>query len=182
MPRTLLKPGSRKLLPGLFLPAALLLLFPSCIKEEKYSDIPEIRYQQFTLVYANDTVAYPFRGILSIYFQDGDGDIGLRAKDTLPPFNKDGDYYYNYVIRYFEKRDSAGYTEVILNPPYSARLPILNQGYEGKPIKGVIVDTLELDPHPEFDTIRFELFIYDRALNKSNVLVTPVIALRRQGR
>lgn len=156
------------------------LFFPSCIKEENYPDIPEIGFKSFQLVYANDSAIYPVKGILAITFQDGNGDIGLKPRDTLPPYNKEGDYYYNYVIRYFEKRDT-GYTEVILDPPYSARLPVLNQGYEGKPIKGFIVDTLAMDPSPDYDTIRFELFIYDKALNKSNVVTTPGIVLRRSG-
>jgi hypothetical protein len=156
------------------------LLLPSCIKEENYSIIPEIWYDNMTLVYNSANDPYPSKGILAITFQDGDGDIGLRARDTFPPFNKEGEYYYNYVIRYFEKRDT-GWAEVILNPPYSARLPMLNMGYEGKPIKGLIVDTLQMDPAPDFDTIRFEMFIYDRALHKSNVVSTPPIVLRRSG-
>jgi len=156
------------------------LLLPSCIKEENYSIIPEIWYDNMTLVYNSVNDPYPSKGILAITFQDGDGDIGLRARDTFPPFNKEGEYYYNYVIRYFEKRDT-GWAEVILNPPYSARLPMLNMGYEGKPIKGLIVDTLQMDPAPDFDTIRFEMFIYDRALHKSNVVSTPPIVLRRSG-
>jgi hypothetical protein len=176
-----MKPDFRKAL-LLMVPAALLLmlLLPSCIKEENYPDIPEIGYKEFQLVFANDSAPYPMRGILSITFQDGNGDIGLRARDTFPPFNKEGEYYYNYVIKYFEKRDT-GWAEVVLEPPYSVRLPILNQGYEGKPIKGLIADTLAMDPSPDFDTVRFEMFIYDRALNKSNVVSTPDIVLRRSG-
>lgn len=181
MPPQMLNPGSRQR----SIPITLLLLIsmsvlPSCIKEENYPDIPEIGFQSFGLLYPSDSAAYATRGILAITFQDGNGDIGLRAKDTLPPFNKEGSYYYNYIIRYFEKRDS-GYAEVVLNPPYSLRLPVLNPGYEGKPIKGLIVDTLDLDPLPGYDTIRLELFIYDRALNQSNVLTTPDIVLRRSG-
>jgi hypothetical protein len=173
------KPGFRKIRLILFTALPLLLLL-SCIKEENYSDIPEIGYSGMQLGYINDTAPYPVQGILSITFQDGNGDIGLRARDTFPPFNKEGDYYYNYVIRYFEKRDT-GWAEVILNPPFSARIPILNMGYEGKPIKGLIVDTLAMDPSPDYDTVRFEMFIYDRALNKSNIVSTPDIVLRRSG-
>ncbi len=157
-----------------------MLLLTSCIKQENYPDIPEIGYAGMQLVYTTDTTPYPFEGILSITFQDGNGDIGLRPRDTFPPFNKEGEYYYNYVIRYFEKRDT-GWAEVILDPPFSARLPILNQGYDGKPIKGLITDTLSMDPSPDYDTVKFEMFIYDRALNKSNVVSTPDIILRRSG-
>lgn len=158
----------------------MFLTFPSCIKQEDYPDIPEIGYQSFQLVYPNQTATYPTSGILSITFQDGNGDIGLTARDTLPPYNKEGNYYYNFVIRYFEKRDT-GYAEVVLDPPYSLRLPMLNMGYTGKAIKGLIADTLAMDPSPAFDTVRFEVFIYDRALNKSNVVTTPDIVLRRSG-
>jgi hypothetical protein len=163
-----------------FILLSLALLLSSCIKQENYPIIPEIGYDNFTLVFPNDSATYATNGYLAITFQDGDGDIGLRAKDTLPPYNKEGQYYYNYVIRYFEKRDT-GWAEVVLDPPYSLRLPMLNMGYDGKPIKGLIVDTLALDPSPAFDTVRFELFLYDRALHKSNVVTTPDIVLRRSG-
>ena len=175
------KASLRRTLPLLvFTALSLAILLPSCIKEENYPDIPLIGYDGFQLVFPNDTAPYATTGILSITFQDGTGDIGLRSRDTLPPYNKGGDYYYNYVIRYFEKRDT-GYTEVILDPPYSARLPMLNMGYDSKPIKGLIVDTLALDPSPDYDTVRFEMFIYDQALHKSNVVTTPDIVLRRSG-
>ncbi len=149
----------------------------SCIKQENYPIIPEIGYQWMNL-YFDSSSPYAKTGILSITFQDGDGDIGLNPRDTFPPYNYGGSYYYNYVISYYEKRDT-GYVLVPLDPPFSTRIPVLNPNYPGKPIKGIIVDTLSLDPAPEYDTIRLELFIYDRALHKSNVITTPDIILRR---
>ncbi len=153
-----------------------MFLISSCIKQEEFSDIPEITYRPFVLLF--DTGQLAVKGVLSFDFQDGDGDIGLYPGDTFPPYNRGGAYYYNLVIRYFEKQDS-GYVEVVLNPPFSARIPVLNPDYPGKAIKGFISDTLDMDPSPDFDTVRFEYFIYDRALNKSNVLTTPDIPLRR---
>jgi hypothetical protein len=149
----------------------------SCIKQENYPIIPEIAYQWMNL-YFDTSSPYATTGILSITFQDGDGDIGLNPRDTLPPYNYGGAYYYNYVIKYYEKRDTS-YVFLNLDPPFSTRIPVLNPNYPGKPIKGVIVDTLMLDPTPDYDTIRLELYIYDRALHKSNVLTTPDIILRR---
>jgi len=157
-----------------------ILFLSGCIKEEEYSHIPEISYEGIQLVYANDSAVFPSRGIIVISFQDGDGDLGLDNDETSPPYDSASGYYYNYVIRYFEKHDT-GYVEPLLATPFSTRIPVLNQGYEGKPLKGTIVDTLVMDPSPDYDTIRFELFIYDRALNKSNVLTTPDIVLRRTG-
>ncbi len=162
--------------------SAALLLFPvaifmtSCIKQESYPIVPEIGYEWMQLGF-DSTSPYAKIGILAISFQDGDGDIGLSERDTLSPYQVGGPYYYNYVIRYFEKRDT-GFTEVILDPPLSTRIPLLNPNYPDKPIKGTIIDTISLDPAPKYDTVRLELFIYDRALHKSNVITTPDIILR----
>ena len=153
-----------------------LLILSSCIKQEEYSDIPEISSRQFLLVF--DTGQYAIRGILSFNFQDGDGDIGLRPSDTFPPFERSGNFYYNLVISYFEKQNGI-WVEVDLTPPFSARIPMLNPSYPGKAIKGFISDTLAMDPAPDFDTVKLELFIYDRALNQSNILSTPDIVLKR---
>ncbi|MFH1296792.1 MAG: hypothetical protein ABIJ04_05900 [Bacteroidota bacterium] len=153
-----------------------LLIISSCVKQEEFSEIPEISLRPFVRIF--DTGQYAVKGVLSFDFQDGNGDIGLNPGDTFPPFNRGGDYYYNLVIRYFEKQDSI-YVEVVLEPPFSARIPVLNPDYPGKAIRGFILDTLAMDPSPAFDTVRFEFFLYDRALNKSNVLTTTDIPLRK---
>jgi len=157
--------------------ASAILFFTSCMKKEKYPDIPQIEFAGWTSVF--DTGQFAKRGILGITFKDGNGDIGLNPGDTFPPFNKQGDYYYNYVITYYEKQVGA-YVKIDLDPPFSARIPVLTPDDPNKAIKGIIIDTLAMNPNPLFDTIRFDLFIYDRALNKSNVITTPDIILRRQ--
>jgi hypothetical protein len=149
-----------------------------CVKQENYPDVPQIQFLSYTSVF--DTGQYAVRGILTISFTDGNGDIGLNSRDTLPPYDTAGPYYYNYVINYFEKQQGA-FKQIDLNPPFSVRIPVLNREFPGKPIKGIITDTLGLNnPHPLFDTIKFEAFIYDRTLNKSNVISTPEIILKRR--
>jgi len=154
----------------------VILLFSSCMKQESYSDIPEIEYLGYYNVF--DTGQYAKQGVLTIGFKDGNGDIGLAVGDTNFPFNKEGDYYYNFVIGYFEKQQGV-FVKVDLNPSFSARIPILNAEEPGRAIKGFITDTLILNPKPVYDTIRFDVFIYDRALNKSNVVTTPEIIVSR---
>ena len=152
-----------------------LLAFFSCKKQETYPVEPSIAYLGFTKIFA-DSSGFAVRGILSISFTDGDGDLGLADDDTFPPFQQGGDYYYNLVIRYFEKQNGT-YQERQLSPPFSARIPVLTPNQENKNIKGVISDTLDLDPRPDFDTIRLEVYIFDRALHKSNSISTPDIVL-----
>lgn len=169
-----LKTFNRSLL--LFAMMALTLLSSSCLKKESYPDTPQIAFEGITVVF--DTGRIAKQAYLVISFQDGDGNIGLYPGDTNYPYNKDGNYYYNYVISYYE-RQMGKFVEIPLDPPYSARIPYLTPGESGKAIKGIIVDTLTLNPMPVFDTVKFLFFIYDRSLNKSNVDSTPPIILRR---
>lgn len=154
----------------------VLLLAGGCLKQESYPDTPALSFNNFTLVF--DTTTFAREAILSVDFTDGDGNIGLSPWDTLFPYNRDGDYYFNFVISYFEKRNGVYYA-VDLNPPFSGRLPLLSPDYPDKPIKGIITDTLPMNPLPLFDTIKLEVFLYDRTLKKSNVVVIPDINLRR---
>ena len=147
------------------------------MKKQSYSDVPEIGFLGFEMIY--DTAQVVRTGILSISYQDGNGDIGLSPSDTFPPYQKNGPYYYNYVIMYFEKQNGV-YKQIDLNPPFSSRIPVLTPLDPGRAIKGTITNTMTLDPHPLFDTIQFQAFIYDRGLHKSNVITTPEIILRKR--
>jgi hypothetical protein len=154
----------------------LFIMLSSCMKQEKYPDIPEIAFQSFTAEF--DSGLYAKRGFLTISFKDGNGDIGLRQDQTAPPFDTAGNYYYNYIIDYYEMQNGQ-FVKVDLDPSYNARIPYLTPYDVNKSIKGIIVDTLLLNPMPLHDTVKFKFFIYDRALNKSNVDSTPPIILRR---
>jgi len=154
-----------------------LFSFSSCMKRESFPDIPEIEFAGYLNLY--DTGQFARKGVLSITFHDGNGDIGLNARDTSYPYQRGGDYYYNYIINYYEKQNGT-FVKIDLDPPLNARIPVLTPDDPNRAIKGIIIDTLELNPHPLYDTIQLELFIYDRALNKSNVVFTPAILLRKQ--
>ena len=156
--------------------AASMILFSSCMKKESYPDVPQIAFERFVTVF--DTGKIATQGYLTISFKDGNGDIGLHPKETQPPFDTGSIYYYNYVIDYYEKQN-GNFVKVALAVPFSVRIPYLTPNNATKAIKGIIVDTLTMDPHPAHDTIKFKFFIYDRALHKSNVDSTPPIILRR---
>ena len=163
---------------GSILMIALVSFLSGCIKEENYPIVPEIQLENYISVF--DTGQYAVAGILNITFTDGDGDIGLAPNQTYPPYDTAGPYFYNLVITYFEKQQGE-FKQIDLNPPFSARIPVLNAQFPGKAIKGLISDTLDLSLKPHVnDTIKFEAFIYDRALHKSNTVTTPEIILKRQ--
>ena len=108
---------------------------------------------------------------LAFSFKDGDGDIGLDDDDLYPPFDTSSLFYYNCFISYFEKQNGE-FVEVKLPLPLNMRIPRLSKE-ASESIEGEIyLDLYAVNPFSRFDTIRYELFIVDRALNFSNVITT----------
>ena len=171
----------------LILVAVLGSILFSCRRIEEYPIEPAITYDNFVLL-LNTQTGKTDRGVLSISYTDGDGDLGLDPGDTLPPFDKGSDYYYNILIKYFEKQNGT-FVEVPLlswNPDnqqydtitFNGRFPNLTPEHGNKNIKGVIQDTLYVNnPLSDFDTIKYKVSIYDRALHLSNEVETPEIII-----
>jgi hypothetical protein len=138
--------------------------------------------------------------IVTITFRDGDGNLGLTARDLLPPFNPDtlingqrqaNPYFFNYHINVLKKLN--GSFEQVEFPTqgftFNGRFPVLKPDGEKGPIEGDLEYSVRIEPpqsliNPRYirvgDTLKFEIFIYDRALNKSNTIQTSeIIVLRR---
>ncbi len=157
----------------------------SCRKFEEFPDIPAITYTSFAVL-MNPITGITERGILKFSYTDGDGDLGLDSKDTLFPYDKNGEYYYNLIIKYFEKQNGA-FIEVPLlawntdssyfdTLTFNSRFPVLTPLIGNLAIKGIFEDTLFIyNPLSQFDTIKFKAYIIDRALNKSNEIETGEI-------
>ncbi|MEI6680978.1 MAG: hypothetical protein WCO44_00040 [Bacteroidota bacterium] len=147
------------------------------MKKEVYPDVPVIAFQNLTLAFDTGKVAK--KGYLTISFKDGNGDIGLQPGETQPPYDTGSIYYYNFIIDYYELIRGK-FVKLQSTVPFSARIPYLTPDDPNKAIKGIIVDTLTLNPKPAHDTVKLKFFIYDRALHKSNVDSTPPFILRRR--
>jgi hypothetical protein len=157
----------------------------SCRKTETYPIEPQIEFSKF-LLEINPVTGKSERGILEIKYKDGDGDIGLNPSDTFAPYNFGSPYYYNMIIKYYEKQNGV-FKEVPLlawNPDslrydtltFNVRIPDITPKTGNKNIKGIIQDTMFIyNPLSDFDTIKFSVYIYDRALHKSNEITTPEI-------
>lgn len=171
-----IKGKSRAVLFLILLAIFCITILMSCMKKESYSNIPLITFAGYYNIF--DTTKIAKRGVLTISFQDGDGDIGLNPWDVNPPYDTSSIYYYNYYIDVYSKRNGV-FVKDSLNIPLRYRIPDLTPDDPNKAIKGIIVDTIPLNPAPVYDTIQFSMFIYDRALNKSNVVFTPEIVVRR---
>jgi len=145
-----------------------------CPNIETIPEIPAISFKSFTLARATDDLGNDIlTGQLIFSFQDGDGDIGLNAPDSVP----EGDTsYFNLFFTLFEK--TQGNYRMISNKdlpaPLYYRIPYMEKEGNNKTLKGDIeveFEYLTID----YDTIRYTFFLLDRAGHKSNVDTTTDI-------
>ena len=157
----------------------IILLFcisNSCDRDPKYSVIPEIidylGFEQFI----DPLTSFP-KGKLTIRFTDGDGDVGLNENDTLPPFDRGSEYYYNFFVDYYEKQNGEF---ILLEPlePLNSRIPRLSHS-EPESIEVDLSIDLDINPFSSFDTIMLKFYIVDRTFNRSNIYTSPEIILNK---
>jgi len=161
-----------------------LLLF-SCKKDNQFPDTPQITFLAFDQV--KDISGKDSSGVLRFTFTDGDGDIGLTPADTFPPYNKGSIYYFNFFISYYEKQNGNWVKIVVPGfPPGSdtlsnnSRMPYITPEGQNKALEGEIQMSLFTNnPFSPFDTIKYEVTIADRALNRSNQITTREIVLEK---
>ena len=166
----------------LYTKISLILLIPlfsglsSCIKEDQYPVVPQIEFSGYGIYSAVDGTDSACK--INISYTDGDGDIGLTEDDILEP------YKYNYYLKWMQLVDGQMIEVVLPNDSitFNARIPILTPSGRNKNIKGDISMNFDLYFNSYLltsDTIGFEIYIIDRALNKSNTVTTPKLAIRR---
>ena len=108
---------------------------------------------------------------------DGDGDVGLDESDNAPPFDTASTYYYNLFIEHSEKINGE-WLVVEFAQPIHYRIPRITPTGQNKALEGEIA--VAIDPFPLYitgnaDTVRYSIEMVDRALNRSNRVVTNEI-------
>jgi hypothetical protein len=154
---------------------ALASLFISgCIKIEKVSDIPEIIYSYHTSAYCEDQLGNQNKCV-SLYFQlqDGNGDIGLSESDTLPPFTGVHSHNFYYDVLIPQGDNFVSWPDLSIN---FFNLPYIEPDGQNKVlIADVKVDMSFPVSSLNYDTIIISFYVYDRALNQSNIEITNKI-------
>jgi hypothetical protein len=165
----------------------------ACFSPPSYSDTPSIAFESIRNVpisAGNDSV------YINISFQDGTGDIGLNPNETSAPYqatNADGSsnpFFYNYFLNMY-KRVNGRFVRVTFNSPdftLNSRIPPLNpsrnSAIEGTLTYGLqffyIFNTAFTPSISRNDTVKFEVQIADRALNRSNIIETQEIIVGRR--
>lgn len=169
------------------------LLMTACFRPPTYPDTPTIGFESIRNAPEDNTRDSV---IITVSYQDGNGDLGLNSSDNLPPFQVTGTdgrpnpFFYNYFINIY-KRVNGRYTPVVFTDPtitLNSRFPRLNDS-RNSAIEGTLRFTFAffyggfVATSPRVsrnDTVRFDVQIADRALNKSNIVETQEIILGRR--
>jgi hypothetical protein len=160
-----------------------LLLFYGCRKYDSYPIVPHIELNSFQKF--ADSLGIDQVGVIGLSFTDGDGDIGLNADQNT------GVFQFDLFIKYFEKQKGT-FKEVIITTTntltgkpdtlwFNGRIPYITPVGKSKAISGEITDTLFINNFiSPYDTIKYQIYIQDRALNKSNIVETPEIVINKK--
>lgn len=150
---------------------------------EEISNVPYISLEdveQLKNIEGKDSVI-----LVTIYYEDGDGDIGLTETDTASPFNFGSPFYHNLPVTYLIENSNGEYEELQnpnTNEPYGnqhERIPDLTPTGKYKTIKGTITISLTANPAlAKPNKIKLEMKLLDRALNVSNAVSTSDILLK----
>jgi hypothetical protein len=116
-------------------------------------------------------------GVIRFSFTDGDGDLGLNQNDTFNEFAPGQPYYYNLFVRYFDKRNGQYVEWIPPAPLFNARFVRLSSEGGSGALQGEIDYGFAGRSGAPYDTIRYEIYIVDRALQHSDTIVTPDIIL-----
>lgn len=113
-------------------------------------------------------------------------DDGLQ-NDTI--FKVDNEFYSNFHIDFFRKRGGQ-YEKILFSSAiggvscdvvnFNGRIPVFDDALQGKPMSGNITYSLFSRGFQIVlarDTFKIDFYLYDRALNKSNVASSPDLLL-----
>ncbi|HMT29812.1 MAG TPA: hypothetical protein PKD91_11080 [Bacteroidia bacterium] len=141
----------------------ILVAIASCKKEETYPVTPVISFKslvKFQNVFSNDSLELTFS------FTDGDGDIGTAEGDSV---NRD------VFVKLFEKKNGVFVEFVNLNAPLEYNIPYLVPRGNNSSLVGDIKINIDYNILQPNDTIKYELYIKDRARHSSNSITTSEI-------
>lgn len=162
-----------------------LFFLTGCFSEPNYPSTPQIEFVSLKNVESKartntDSV------VITLFFKDGDGDLGLTSTDTFPPFtdrNSDGSVnrFRNNFFAEVQRLNESGEFEPIVfasqNFNLDSRFPVLNTLDKETALEGDLRYSLTLfvtsfSPIKKGDILRYKISIADRKLNESNFILT----------
>ncbi|MDT8400720.1 MAG: hypothetical protein RQ743_03415 [Bacteroidales bacterium] len=162
----------------LFIAALSLSFLNACEKIKQLPPEPYIEFRQFTMYDTIDLLGNLAKaGILEFYFEDGDGDLGLKQ-----PVAGETDTTNLFFSLY--KKEGGVFSEVDEsdpNDPSDYRIPYMEREGQNKILQGTIEITFLYFFYGLTDTIMYEFYVKDRAGNESNIASSCQIPFGLEG-
>ncbi|WP_149239778.1 hypothetical protein [Dyadobacter sp. 32] len=142
-----------------------------CIKIPDISHTPKIAYngiKQYT-IFDSAGRKITEKVILTIDFEDGDGDLGNTADERAGEYEN----HPNYELVTLTKQPDGSWSEKIRNEDIPKWMPVLKPDVKAGPIRGKL-DYNSSYPYGNSTvpiTLKFKIRIKDRALNVSNQIM-----------
>lgn len=160
--------------------SVLAIVVASCRKIESLPDTPHIEFRSFDIFDTTDILGNNYKGgRLKIYFEDGDGDLGLYAPQS------ENDDTVNMFLTLYRKSGNIFLPAPENDPlrPSDYRIPYMERNGQNKILKGIIsVTFMYISYEPENrDTVKYEVSIKDRSQNFSETISTAGISLSDNG-
>jgi hypothetical protein len=154
----------------------VLLSLAGCRKIEQLPAVPYIEFRSFSIFDTIDILGNEAQGgRLTFYFEDGDGDLGLQE-----PTDKKSDST-NLFFTLYRKIDGEMVKAPSNDPlkPSAYRIPFMERLGQNKILKGTVEVTFLYLFYTDKDTIKYDFYLKDRALNESNVTSTCEIVVSK---
>lgn len=132
--------------------------------------------------------------LIAIDYTDGDGDLGLAPRDTLPPYQLYLDpertqinrFHFNFFCEP-ERFENGTYVPFVLPDGVTLNGRFGRLTDKPSPVDGTIfyrffIPAFSTDPQytiNPFEILRFRISIADRALNESNVVLTDSVIVNQ---
>jgi hypothetical protein len=154
-----------------------IIILASCQKIQHAPAIPSIEFTSFTVFDTLDPLGNNSKGgRLKFKFEDGDGDLGLNSPTVKTPDST------NLYLSLYRKIGGTMVPVPGFDPllPYAAyRIPYMERLGQNKILKGTISVTMIYQSYTAGDTIKYDFYITDRALNESNIVSTNEIIIAK---
>ncbi len=159
--------------------------FYACDREDDYSKIPYISLIEPDGMYKLDSAS---EFTLKFYFQDGDGNLGFYPGDTFAPYV--GEYRNNLHILVYDKDSAGNYNKMTVpqlqldsvafnyNINNEYLIPVSKNGSIKGEMQVLLSEIQNCRTYSKTGYVKFRIYMYDRDLNKSNVIFTDEIKVQ----
>ena len=150
----------------------LVLILTSCKDRKSLSPVPFLEYRSHMLVSQDvDPTSFPFDyADVTLYFTDGDGNLGQDKDFTGIKCCDTCDFYCNLFVDVWSKVDGVWDEKYT----YNARVDDLTPTSQDPSLEGEILYKVTL-ANRFSDTVRLDFQIFDRDLQSSDLVSTPEI-------